>query len=158
MARQHLLGPGSDLPGRWPAVALAIRVTMPSGSPRLVDIRERVFELRAGPGFMAASILPALGIDYVNDVPVPVPLDCMYIGCGDPSIRLHPTVWCNPFASTASSEEDAIIKFADYAAARADKRAWLHPLSGMRLIAERGIVGAHEAVIVEMLDELSWQR
>ena len=83
MARQLLLGPGSDLPVRWPAVALAIRVTMPSGSPQLVALRERALGLRAGPGFLSDGFLPALGIDFVTKVPVPVPSASMYIGCGD---------------------------------------------------------------------------
>ena len=42
MARQRLLGPNSDLPERCQAVVLAIRVTMPSGTPQLAALRESI--------------------------------------------------------------------------------------------------------------------
>ena len=45
---------------------------------------------------------------------MPVPLDSLYIGCGDPSMRVHPSPWCNPFASMASSEEEAVAMFREY--------------------------------------------
>ena len=151
MARQRLLGPGSVLPGRNPAVALAMRVSMPSGDPVVVALRERILELRPGPGFSDGPLLPCLGIDFVKEIPVPVPLDGMYIGCGDPSMRVHPSPWCNPFASTASSEEEAVAMFREYSHSRADASSWLHPLSGMRLIAEVGIKGVHVIILSEML-------
>ena len=86
---------------------------------------------------------------------MPVPLHSMYIGCGDPAMRVHPSAWCNPFASTASTEEEAAARFRDYAYSRADASSWLHPLSGMRLVAEVGIQGAHAAVLSEMLLDLA---
>ena len=82
---------------------------------------------------------------------MPVPLDSLYIGCGDPSIRVHPSPWCNPFASMASSEEEASANFREYAHSRADASSWLHPLSGMRLIAEVGIKGVHVIILSVML-------
>ena len=116
---------------------------------------QRFSDLRAGPGFSADRVLPALGTDFVSETPVPVPLHSMYIGCGDPATRVHPSAWCNPFASTASTEEEAVAKFRSYAYSRADAASWLHPLSGMRLVAEVGIQGAHAAVLSEMLLELA---
>ena len=125
---------------------------MPSGGPRIVALREQVLQLRPGPGFSDDLLLPCLGVDFVEEVPVPVPLDSLYIGCGDPTIRLHPSPWCNPFAPLASSEEEAHSDFKEYAFSRADASAWLHPLSGMRLIAETGIKGVHAVVLSEILD------
>ena len=49
------MGPESVLPGRCPAVALAIRVSMPSGDPAVVALRERILELRPGPKVQGAS-------------------------------------------------------------------------------------------------------
>ena len=73
-----------------------------------------------------------------------------------PARRVHPSAWCNPFASTASTEEEAVVKFKSYAYSRADAASWLHPLSGMRLVAEVGIQGAHAAVLSEMLLGLAY--
>ena len=42
-----------------------------------------------------------------------------------------------------------------FACSCADAASWLHPLSGMRLVAEVGIQGAHAAVLSEMLLELA---
>ena len=84
---------------------------MPSGAPRLAAFRAKVLDLRAGPGFSADRVLPALGTDFVDETPVPVPLHSMYIGCGDPATRVQPPAWCNRFASTASTEEEAVVKF-----------------------------------------------
>ena len=118
-------------------------------------MREQILELRPGPGFSDGLLLPCLGIDFVKEIPVPVPLDSLYIGCGDPSIRVHPSPWCNPFASMASSEEEASANFREYAHSRADASSWLHPLSGMRLIAESGIKGVHTVILSELLEIMS---
>ena len=53
------------------------------------------------------------------------------------------------------TEEEAVAKFRDYAYSRAYATSWLHPLSGMRLVAEVRIQGAHATVLSEMLLELA---
>ena len=127
---------------------------MPSGAPRIEAFRAKILKLRTGPGFSADRVLPALGTDFVDETPVPVPLHSMF-GCGDPARRVHPSAWCNPFASMASTEEEAVAKFKCYAYSRADVASWLHPLSGKRLVAEVGIQGAHAYVLSGMLLELA---
>ena len=137
------------------AATLTLRCCIPSGCDAAVLLRSRILKLRRGQGFLALRIHPAVGVDYVSPIPVPLPIGHTYVGNGSADIRVRPSPWLNPFASVSASEDDAKAHFESYAAARADLRLWVQPLAGQRLVVEPGIRGAHAAVLLEIMQSLS---
>jgi len=111
--------------------------------------------LSQGNGFLARHFSPAVRVDFVSPIPVPLSIGYMYVGSGCLAIRIRPSPWLNPFASVSSSEAEARAQFSAYAAARADLQNWLRPLSGLVLVAEPGIYGAHAPVLAEILEQLA---
>ena len=128
---------------------------MPSGEDAAVLAREEVISLRLGPGFCAGRIHPVREVLRVRSIPSPLPLHCMYVGNGFLEGRLHPSPWCNPLAGQAADGQDARHLFTLYAMDRADARSWLYPLSGMVLVSEDDVRGAHAEVLRDLVDMLS---
>ena len=150
--RQALLGSTSAL---GPATVLALRCSIPSGHGTAVLHRQLLRDTCLGNGFLTEKFSPAEGVNFVQAVPVPLPIGHVYVGSGNEGIRLRPSPWLNPHALVASTEDQACDQFEAYASRRADVLQWLRPLSGQRLVAEAGIGGAHAKVLSKIIHQLS---
>ena len=123
---------------------------IPSGEQAVVEARQEVRRLCLVPGFLPSTFAPPSHI--IRGLPVlPIPIDTRYVGSGMPTLRLHPSPWCNPFSSTSLSEADARRQFWVYAVGRADLLQWLLPLAGKILLAEDNASGAHVEDLRDLL-------
>ena len=152
MVRQRLLS-NIGLPVLDVNVTLALHCCLPSGAPAVVAARSRIRELCLGTGYLPGH-LTLTGHVVIGRPSAPIPLDTVYVGSGVPSMRVHPSPWCNPFAAEASCEAAARAHFWSYAGSRADLHQWLLPLAGKVLIAEPGLTGRHAHDLRDLIEQL----
>ena len=129
-----------ELWGRSPAMALALRASVPSGNQAIVDVRDRIVSLMPLRGQPNNGYLPRPWVRHVHESFHEYPSSriyiYIYIGFGLTDCQGRLSQWANPCFYFDYDYNSAYNLFSEYLRARAGLREWLSPLRNSELIRD----------------------